>query len=61
MFAGPGRDNGTEKGISTVRLLSLFQSAYLVHTTVIKKAETSFADKDPSSQSYGFSSHHIWM
>ena len=27
----------------------------------IFKAETFFADKDPSSQNYGFSSSHIWM
>ena len=61
MFAGPSRDNGTERGILTVRLLRFSQSTYLVHTIVIKRAETSFADKDPCSQSYGFSSHHIWM
>ena len=27
----------------------------------IFKAETFFADKDPSSQNYVFSSSHIWM
>ena len=25
------------------------------------KAETLFANKDPSSQCYGFSSSHVWM
>ena len=28
---------------------------------VIKKQRYHFADKDPSSQSYGFSSSHVWM
>ena len=27
----------------------------------IKKQRHYFADKDPSSQSYGFSSIHVWM
>ena len=27
----------------------------------ILKAETLFANKGPSSQSYGFSSNHVWM
>ena len=27
----------------------------------IKKQRHHFADKDPSSQSYGFSSSHVWM
>ena len=29
--------------------------------TAYKKAETLFADKGLSSQSYGFSSSHVWM
>ena len=28
---------------------------------VLKKQRHHFADKDPSSQSYGFSSSHIWL
>ena len=27
----------------------------------IKKQRHYFADKDPSSQSYGFSNNHVWM
>ena len=27
----------------------------------IKKQKHYFAEKGPSSQSYGFSSHHVWM
>ena len=27
----------------------------------IKKQRHHFADKDPYSQSYGFSSNHVWM
>ena len=27
----------------------------------IKKQRNYFADKGPSSQSYGFSSSHVWM
>ena len=28
---------------------------------VLKSGEIHFADKGPSSQSYGFSSGHVWM
>ena len=29
--------------------------------SIIKKQRHYFADEDPSSQSYGFSSSHVWM
>ena len=31
------------------------------HNHEIKKQRYYFADKGPSSQSYGFSSSHVWM
>jgi len=31
------------------------------HRQHIKKQRHYFANKDPSSQSYGFSSSHVWM
>ena len=60
MFARPGRDNGTERGIlsHTAKFFPVYISSSHV---VIKRAETTFADKDPCSQNYGFSSYHIWM
>ena len=33
----------------------------LLGTKAIKKQKHYFADKGPSSQSYGFSSNHVWM
>ena len=29
--------------------------------SIIKKQRHYFADKDPSSQSYGFPNSHVWM
>ena len=48
----------------------VLSSLYPVHQTIgllqatglhIKKQRHYFANKDPSSQSYGFSSSHVWM
>ena len=36
----------------------IFHSLYIEH---IKKQRHYFRDKDPRSQSYGFSSSHVWM
>ena len=40
---------------------SLEEKLRPIETTYIKKQRHSFADKGLSSQSYGFSSSHIWM
>ena len=29
--------------------------------SILKSRDTNFANKGPSSQGYGFSSHHVWM
>ena len=42
-------------------LLLSFQESYDQPRQHIKKQRHYFADKGPSSQSYGFSSSHMWM
>ena len=43
------------------RRLLLGKKSYKQPRQHIKKQRHLFANKDPSSQSYGFSSGHIWM
>ena len=43
------------------RHLLLGRKAYDKLREHIKKQRHYFAEKDPSSQSYGFSSSHVWM
>jgi len=38
-----------------------WKKSYEQHRQHIKKERHYFADKSPSSQSYGFSSSHVWM
>ena len=45
----------------TERCLLLGRKAMTNLDSVIKKQRHYFADKGPSSQSYGFSSSHEWM
>ena len=42
----------------TVKILTLWKKSY---DKPIKKQRYYFANKSPSSQSYGFSSSHVWM
>ena len=42
-------------------MLALWKKSYDQTRQHIKKQRHYFADKSPSSQSYGFSSSHIWM
>ena len=44
-----------------LKLLTLWKKSYDKPTQGIKKQRQHFADKGPSSQSYGFSSSHVWM
>ena len=44
-----------------IRCLLLGKKAMTNLEQHIKKQRHYFANKDPSSQSYGFSSSHIWM
>ena len=42
-------------------MLAPWKKGYDESTQHIKKQRHHFADKDPSSQSYGFFSSHVWM
>ena len=44
-----------------IKTLTPWKESYDQPRQHIKKQRHSFADKDPSSQSYGFSSSHVWM
>ena len=43
------------------RRFALWKKSYDQHKQHIKKHRHYFANKGPSSQSYGFSSSHVWM
>ena len=42
-------------------MLAPWKKSYDKQRQHIKKQRHYFADKGPSSQSYGFSSSHVWM
>ena len=44
-----------------VKTLAPWRKSYDQPRQYVKKQRHHFADKGPSSQSYGFSSSHIWM
>ena len=44
-----------------MKTLAPWKKSYDQPRQHIKKQSHSFADKGPSSQSYGFSSSHVWM
>ena len=44
-----------------IKTLAPWQEGYDQPRWHIKKQRHYFADKGPSSQSYGFSSGHVWM
>ena len=44
-----------------IKRLALWKKSYDQPRQHIKKQRHDFADKGPSSQSYGFSSSHVWM
>ena len=43
------------------RRLLLGRKAMTNLDSILKSGDTYFADKGPYSQSYGFSSNHVWM
>ena len=43
------------------RCLLLGRKAMTNLDSIVKSRDINFADKSPSSQSYGFSSGHVWM
>ena len=57
---------GAAKSLQMVTAAMKLKDAYSLEenkqsTQHIKKQRHYFADKGPSSQSYGFSSSHVWM
>ena len=44
-----------------IKTLALWKKSYDKLRHCIKKQRHHFADKGPSSQSYGVSSSHVWM
>ena len=42
-------------------MLARWKKSYYKPRQHIKKQRPHFADQDPSSQIYGFSSSHVWM
>ena len=44
-----------------IKMLAPWKKSYDKPTQHIKKQRHHFAYKDPSSQTYGFSSHHVWV
>ena len=44
-----------------IKTLALWKKSYDQPRQHIKKQRRYFANKDPSSQGYGFSSGHVWM
>ena len=44
-----------------IMILAPWKKSYDKPRQHIKKQKHHFADKGPSSQSYGFSSSHVWM
>jgi len=44
-----------------IKTLAPWKKSYGQHRQCIKKQRHYFANKDPASQSYGFSSGHVWM
>ena len=53
----------TSDGVAAMKskMLASWKKSYHQPGEHIKKQRHHFTDKDPSSQSYGFSSSHVWM
>ena len=61
IFLGSNTTADSDCGHEIKTCLLLGRKAMTNHTQHIKKQRHHFADKRPHSQSYGFSSSHIWM
>ena len=44
-----------------IKTLALWKKSYDQPRQCTKRQRHYFANKDPNSQSYGFSSSHVWM
>ena len=61
IFLGPKITADSDCSREIKRHLLLGRKAMTNLNNVFKKQRHYFADKSPSSQSYGFSSSHVWM
>ena len=60
-YLGLQNHTGGDYSYEIKRCLLLGRKAMTNLDSIIKKQRHSFANKGPSSQSYGFSSNHVWM
>ena len=58
---GMGREVGGGIGMGNTCKSMAVSFQYMTKFTTNKKKAHYFANKGPSSQSYGFSSSHVWM
>ena len=56
-----GETKETVRDFIFCKMLAPWKKSYDQHRQHIKKQRHYFANKGPSSQSYGFSSSHVWM
>ena len=56
-----GAPKSLEMVIAAMQTLTPWEESYDQPREHIKKQRHYFANKGPSSQSYGFSSGHVWM
>ena len=61
IFLGSKITADNDCGHEIKRRLLLWKKSYDQPRQHVKKQRHYFADKSPSSQSYGFSSSHVWM
>ena len=57
----PGNAGSPLAGWTSINMFGIMKPASLVSRCNIKTYQAYFNNKDPSSQSYGFSSSHVWM
>ena len=55
------RNAGLDEAQTGIKTLAPWKKSYDQPRQHIKKQRHYFANKGPSSQSYGFSSSHVWM
>ena len=61
MFLGSKITMGDDCSYEIKRCLLLGRKAMTYLESILKSRDITFANKCPYSQSYGFSSHHVWM
>ena len=61
IFGAPKSLQMVTAAMKLKKMLAPWKKIYELPRQHIKKQRHYFADKGPSSQSYGFSSSHVWM